>query len=133
MRARSGPGCSHLNRAIRRLAHGSVAFSALLRSGNGEILSAHREAVRLALIVHECKGVRGCVFAKVPSDVGWCVLVITHLSHGKRLSEVNSSNTCYVGDRRRAGAAHGGLLVLGRLADGVGVWGGVVGGGTTSR
>lgn len=47
MRALSGHGCSHLNRAISDLAHGSIAYSAFYRSGNGEIPTAHREAADL--------------------------------------------------------------------------------------
>ena len=47
IRALSGHGYSHLNRAISNLAHGSAVYSAFLRSGNGEIPTAHRAAADL--------------------------------------------------------------------------------------
>ena len=43
-RTSSGNGCSYPNRAMCRLAHGSAVCSAFLRSGNGEIPTARREA-----------------------------------------------------------------------------------------
>ena len=46
-RTSSGNGCSHPNRAMCRIAHGSAVYSAFFRSGNGEIPTARREAADL--------------------------------------------------------------------------------------
>ena len=46
-RTSSGNGYLHPNRAMCRLVHGSVVYSAFLHSGNGEIPTAHREAADL--------------------------------------------------------------------------------------
>lgn len=44
----SGNGCSHLDRATSDLVHGSIAYSAFWRSGDGESHRAHRETAELA-------------------------------------------------------------------------------------